>query len=309
MDADSSRQPVSIKFRLIILTAVLVLLFSAGYFLYVRYQSPDAGAIRISGLDGMQQVFIPAGGFIMGSPENVLLAECRKYRNDCQEGFYRSSEPPHTVDLKAYWIDRTEVTNAMYALCVKDRKCQKPGDVPLFGPETYFDNPKYDLYPVRNVTFEDAVSYCAWAGRRLPSEAEWEKAARGTDGRLYPWGNDPVTGRNTNYCDKNCPRSYRDMDQDDGYIDTSPVGSFSAGASQYGVMDMAGNLREWTASLFLPYPYQPYSGREDLTATRNRVVRGSHWDGTADFSLTAYRFEDFPEYQSTCVGIRCASTD
>jgi formylglycine-generating enzyme required for sulfatase activity len=297
------------KSHVILIGIAVLAVILIGYSLLSGSSRPAAGDVRVSAADGMTQVYIPAGPFIMGSSEDVMLAECRKYRNDCQPGFYRNMQPVHTVTLKAFWMDRTEVTNDMYARCVKAGKCREPDDAPLFGDEDYFGNPKYDLYPVRNVTFADARAYCAWAGRRLPNEAEWEKSARGTDGRLYPWGNEPATGSRGNYCDKNCPRSYRNINEDDGFVDTSPVGSFPAGASPYGVLDLAGNVREWTSSLYLPYPYQPDSGREDPVSTGNRVVRGSHWDGTADFALSAYRFEDFPDYQSTCVGIRCASSN
>jgi formylglycine-generating enzyme required for sulfatase activity len=134
----------------------------------------------------MVQVYVPAGPFKMGGPEETMLAECRKYRGDCLRGFYHDMEPLHTVTLAAFWIDRTEVTNAMYALCVKDGHCRQPDEFILFGQPGYYDVPKFAKYPVREVTWDDARVYCAWAGGRLPTEAEWEKAARGTDGRLYP---------------------------------------------------------------------------------------------------------------------------
>jgi formylglycine-generating enzyme required for sulfatase activity len=276
--------------------------------LIVSWNVSSPGFTRSVEKDGMVQVYIPAGTFEMGSPEEIMLSECQKYRDDCLEGFYQSMEPAHTVKLAAFWIDQTEVTNAMFALCVEDGYCHQPDESLLFSQVGYYEVPEFANYPVREVTWEDALNYCTWAGRRLPTEAEWEKAARGTDGRLYPWGNDPVTGNRNNFCDVNCPRSNRDLGTNDGYIDTSPVGSYPDGASPYGVLDMAGNVREWTSSLYLPYPYRANDGREDLTVDGYRVVRGNHWDGTADFALAAYRFEDPPDYHSTCVGFRCVSS-
>lgn len=290
----------------IILLIIAGILFG-NYFLK-KLNTQVRGSTRNNEKDGMTQVYIPAGAFIMGSPEDIMLEECQKYRSDCLKGFYADMEPSHTVTINAFWMDKTEVTNAMYALCVTDGECNKPHGSILFGAEGYYDVSAYTDYPVREVTFADAKAYCDWAGRRLPSEAEWEKAARGTDGRLFPWGNQPVTGERGNHCDQNCPRSYRDLNANDGYMDTSPVGQFQAGASPYGVLDLAGNVREWTSSLYLPYPYKPDTGRENLSTQGNRVVRGSHWDGTADFALSAYRFEDSPDYHSTCVGFRCASS-
>ena len=295
-----------INIPLLIVLLIIILTF---FILHV-FGTEDArsGDTRIANKDGMVQVYIPAGPFTMGSTEEIMLAECRKYRVDCLEGFYSNMEPQHTVELDAFWMDQTEVTNAMYALCVNDGVCREPYEPILFGQSGYFDEPEFENYPVFEVTWQDAQTYCTWAGRRLPTEAEWEKAARGTDARLYPWGNDPVSGDLNNYCDGNCPRRYRDPGMDDGYQITSPVGSFPLGASPYGIMDLAGNVREWTSSLYLSYPYMINDGREDLSIEDYRVVRGGHWDGTADFALSAYRFEDRPDYHSNCVGFRCASS-
>ena len=287
-----------------VLFALLIIIFIAA----CSSASPAPGSTRVGKKDQMVQIYIPAGPFKMGSSAETMLAACQQYRDDCLHGFYQAVEPMHTVELAGFWIDQTEVTNAMYALCVKEGACRQPEEFFLLDQPDYYNSPEFANYPVMEVTWEDARTYCAWAGRRLPTEAEWEKAARGTDGRLYPWGNEPVTENRDNFCDINCPRSYQDTRLDDGYAFTAPVGSYRDGVSPYGVLDLAGNLREWTSSLYWPYPYRSDDGREDLTMTGYRVVRGGHWDGTADFGLSAYRFEDHPDYHSSCVGFRCASS-
>ena len=299
--------------RLKLVIAGLALALSAGvtalgFWAATRLGGPPPGAIRVAPQDGMPQVYVPAGPFVMGDSDAAALAECQKYRGDCLRGFYIGSEPQHTVTLDAFWIDQTEVTNAMYARCVASGGCRPHAEMPSFVSFHNYGEAAADSYPVRYVTWDDARAYCAWAGRRLPTEAEWEKAARGTDGRQYPWGNEPATGERDNFCDKTCPRSYRHTWMDDGYPDTAPVGSYLAGASPYGALNMAGNLREWVSSLYRPYPYRPDDGREDMLSRDQRVVRGGHWDGSADFARVAYRVADRPEYQSSCVGFRCASS-
>ena len=296
--------------KLPIAVSAILLMGAAPFivFAWPRLSAPSAGAVRAAEKDGMAQVYVPAGPFTMGDAADTGLAECRRYRGDCLRGFYLDAEPQHTVTLGAFWIDRTEVTNAMVALCVKEGRCRPPAETTFFAHTPYYGDAAFDNYPVRYVTWDDARAYCAWAGRRLPTEAEWEKAARGTGGRQYPWGDEPATGERDNFCDKTCPRRFRDTGMDDGYPDTAPVDSYPRGASPYGAWVMAGNLREWVSSLYVPYPYRPDDGREDMNSRSQRVVRGGHWDGSADFARAAYRVGDRPEYRSSCVGFRCASS-
>ena len=178
---------------------------------------------QISSVDGMEMVYIPAGEFFMGAQEN-----------DPDAG--KVEKPGHWLYLSIYWIDRTEITNAMYERCVKAGDCQPPEKTSSKTRPAYYGEPRYQDYPVIYVSWEDALAYCRWAGRRLPSEAEWEKAARGTESWLYPWGNIPPDIHKANF---NALLG-----------DTTKVGAYPAGASPFGVLDMAGNVSEWVADWY-----------------------------------------------------------
>lgn len=170
----------------------------------------------------------------MGDTIDQAMAECQKFRNDCaQQGWFVDEQPPHQVYLSAYWIDRTDVTNAMYALCVQAGACQPPARTFSHTRSSYYGYSLYADYPVIYVNWFQASAYCEWAGAHLPTEAEWEKAARGTDGRTYPWGNSSPNKFSLNY--------------NLNVGDTTAVGSYPSGASPYGVLDMAGNVFQWVA--------------------------------------------------------------
>jgi len=178
------------------------------------------GTSQTSPADGMVQMYVPAGNFIMG-----------------WNGGKADEGPEHKVYLNAFWIDQTEVTVGQYRMCVEAGVCAHPqqGVHHMRNSSemrrSYYDNEEYFNFPVIFVNWSQAKTYCEWAGRRLPTEAEWEKAARGTDERLYPWGNEEPNPGLLNY---------------DGNIgDTTQVGSYPAGASPYGALDMAGNVWEW----------------------------------------------------------------
>ena len=235
-----------------------------------------AGATAVLGCDCAPMVFVPAGEFTMG-----------------RSGFER---PPHIVYLDAFWIDKYEVTNALYRRCADIGRCQPPSSTKTFTRETYYGDSRYDNFPVIYVSWDDAIAFCAWAGKRLPTEAEWEKAARGTDGRVYPWGNDwdPAVS-NT-----------RDSTPRPG--DTTAVGSYPAGASPYGALDMGGNVWEWVVDWYdwhdydssqLNNPKGPASGIE-------RVVRGGSFFYVAYDARVDVRFAYRPEHLYDGVGFRCA---
>ncbi|GAB1471367.1 hypothetical protein MASR2M66_22450 [Chloroflexota bacterium] len=242
------------------------------------------GSAMTSEIDGMVLDYVPAGEFMMGS--NSYLS--------------RSAAYTHQVNLDAFWIDQTEVTNAMYEKCVKDSDCTSPTYTRSSSRESYYGNSQFDDYPVIYINWYQANAYCEWASRRLSTEAEWEKAARGTDGRTFPWGGN-ISCLLANYWgySYNCG------------TDTHKVGENPSGASPYGVLDMEGNVWEWVSSLYQPYPYKENDGRESLDSSGARVIRGSwtYWTG-ADVggyhSTSADRLRDTPTLSSRFIGFRCA---
>jgi formylglycine-generating enzyme required for sulfatase activity len=241
--------------------------------------------------DGSEMVYVAAGVFWMGSDESDPNAESNEW-------------PQHQVNLDAFWIDRTEVTNAQYRRCVADGGCSPPSDTTAHLYGDYYGKSRYDDYPVINVDWAQANAYCAWAGKRLPTEAEWEKAARGTDRRIYPWGN-TFDGTLANFCDANCPFPQKNKNWDDGYADTAPVGSYQGGASPYGAWDMAGNVHEWTTSLDKSYPYVATDGREAPGAAGPRVIRGGSLGGEPSGMRTTLRESRYPTETGIDLGFRC----
>jgi formylglycine-generating enzyme required for sulfatase activity len=250
----------------------------------------EAGVTQTASVDGMIQVYIPGGEFQMGS-EQMSIRE----------------RPIHLVTVAAYWLDQTEVTNAMYAKCVQAGQCSPPVESSSVTRTRYYGVPEFANYPVIYVDWYQAGAYCAWAGRRLPTEAEWERAARGRfTGQDYPWGN-AFDGRLANFCDQNCPMSDRANNKfNDGYADTAPVGSYTAFG--FGLFDMAGNVVEWTSSLYQPYPYSATDGRETTSSLEHRAVRGGSWRGTQDEVSVAFRDTADPAEALMYIGFRCAAT-
>jgi formylglycine-generating enzyme required for sulfatase activity len=215
-----------------------------------QVQTPTQAVVnqRVSPVDGMPQVYIPAGTFRMGG------MDVRRAPNEI---------PEHDVTLDAFWMDQLEVTNRMYALCVRAGGCTPPQDFKSQRRPEYFNNPAFNDYPVIYVTWGQAKTYCEWAVRRLPTEAEWERAGRGDDFRTFPWGEDKADGLLANF--------------NMLVGDTSRVGTYPAGASPYGILDMSGNVAEWVNDFYSPN----YTNAESLNPTGplnsagfNHVVRG-----------------------------------
>ncbi len=204
---------------------------------------------KTSSMDGMIQLSVPAGSVYMGGLD-VLL------END--------ELPAHHVQLDAFWVDQLEVTNGMYGLCVSAGACRPPVKLNSDNRGDYFGNPEFQDYPVVYVSWYDANAYCRWAGRRLPTEAEWERAARGDTLSNYPWGNEPP---NELYANANNLLG-----------DTSRVGSYPAGMSPFGALDLAGNVWEWVSDYYQGNYYvnspaeNPAGPNGGLTLLR--VIRG-----------------------------------
>jgi formylglycine-generating enzyme required for sulfatase activity len=248
--------------------------------------TPRAGETRT--VSDAPMAYVPAGEFTMGS-------------ND-----YNDEKPPHPVYLDAFWIDKFEVTNALYKKCVDAGKCQPPWPTKSYTHNSYYDNSQYDNYPVIYVSWNKANAFCAWAGKRLPTEAEWEKAARGTDGRKYPCG-DAWDGTRLNFCDKNCTFDWADKSVDDGYADTALVGSYPRGASPYGVMDMAGNVGEWVVDWYGSYSGSSQRNPTGPSSGSSRVLRDGSWSSN-QYSTHASRRSYYDDLDSgnSSLGFRCA---
>jgi formylglycine-generating enzyme required for sulfatase activity len=236
---------------------------------------PTPVATRVVETDAMVMVYVPAGDFLMGSTK--------------EEAMQDDETPQHRVYLDAYWIDRTEVTLAQYQACVEAGKCGEP-DCASAGQS--------DL-PVACVSWQDAADYCGWAGRRLPTEAEWEKAARGTDGRKYPWGNEEPDCDRLNY--SGCVGN------------ASSVGSYPSGTSPFGALDMAGNVSEWVADWYDEdksyYATSPERNPVGPVTGNRRVVRGGAWNADRPDVLAASRSMGAPGGSGKDPGVRRIGDD
>jgi len=256
---------------------------------------------------------VPAGEFMMGSTQEQVeqaVVDCQEAgytETDCRNAFMVEM-PAHSVDLDAYKIMRYEVTNKQYSQCVKNGTCQGGGYEYQDDAGNILNRLNDEVYanhPVVIVSWFQAEAYCQWIGARLPTEAEWEKAARGTDGRIYPWGND-FDCKKGNFDDETKLDSYvvPGGENCDGFPETSPVGSFTSGQSPYGVYDMAGNVWEWTADWYDIYPGGDRSGFTEVETYR--VLRGGSWFDFDNGARSAGRGRVDPTNAFVSIGFRCS---
>ena len=272
----------------------------------------DRGETARRAADDAVMVYVPDGAFMMGggSPMTRYARQlCREAAGDlaiavCGAAAFADESPAHPVELSSYWIDRTEVTNGQYRRCVDGGACTPPTDTGSFTRVQYYGDAGFDAYPVVQVNWGQAEAYCRWAGARLPTEAEWEFAARGPENRLFPWGDKFDSGR-LNYCDVSCP-GMSDPSYDDGFPDTAPIGSFPMGASWVGALDMAGNVREWVADWYGPYTSEASIDPEGPASGESRIPRGGSWYDTPDDVRSLNRGANVPDYTHPKVGFRCA---
>jgi formylglycine-generating enzyme required for sulfatase activity len=248
------------------------LFFVAETELRLLWRADPLVRMRISPLDKMTQVYIPAGEFTMGS----------------DLGGVRTGASLHKVYLSAYWIDQFTVTNTMFALCIKAGACRHTARY-----DTFLDDPAYADYPVHYINWFDAAGFCAWEGGRLPTEAEWEKAARGTQALRYPWGDTEPDDSLLNFNGKyGGPRSAYD---------------YWAGMSPYGLLNMAGNVQQWVADWYSPdyYAQSPYKDPTGPETGDLKVLRGGGFWDTAKEVQTFFRFRHEPDSAGAHRGIRC----
>jgi len=248
-----------------------VVLAILAYFGYSAIKSYD---LQTKAMNSIITEKVPGGDFQMGS-----------------NGGDSDETPIRNIKLKDFWIFKYEVTNQEYSQCVEAKKCKSPKAFDSYTVKNYYGNSGYDNYPVVNLTWQQASDYCQWIGGSLPTEAQWEIAARGVDGRIYPWGN-------------NLPdRDYANYASNNG--DTMEVGSFENGMSPNRAMDMAGNVWEWVEDRYGDYeagdlenPSGPNSGSE-------RVIRGGSWGSDVESIRSSNRYAISPNEYYGNLGFRC----
>jgi formylglycine-generating enzyme required for sulfatase activity len=266
---------------------------------------PESSDTHIRIRDGMALIYVPAGQFEMGSSVD------------------ERARPVHTVALDAFWIDQTEVTNAMFTAFLNERGNQVEEGVSWLEPGAghrgivyghieendgvFLPQAGYEDYPVVEVSWYGAAAYCSWAGGRLPTEAEWEYAARGPQARTYPWGN-TFDGTRANYCDVHCTYDWRDTSSDDGSAQWTSVGSYPDGASWCGALDMAGNIWEWVSDWWSEdyYAHSPTDNPQGPDSGTLHVARGGSWfDEGRQANLSRRAGLTPSSYRMHWVGVRC----
>lgn len=226
---------------------------------------------------GVEMIVVPAGNFMMGNNNGES-----------------DEEPVHKVYLDVFYMDKYEVTNVLYKACVDIGVCDPPHELRSTAHSSYFDNPEFDDYPVIYVDWFQSQAYCEWRNASLPTEAQWEKAARGPEPRLYPWGDGIDCGK-TNYGSCNS--------------DIVAVGSYPRGISPYGIYDLAGNVWEWVEDWYSESYYKVSPENNPFGPAGNgthKILRGGTWDSDADNLYTSSRLKYRPAFYTEGIGFRCA---
>jgi formylglycine-generating enzyme required for sulfatase activity len=277
---------------------------------------PELGSTRISETDGMVQVYVPAGVFEMGSEDG-----------------YEDEKPVHTVYLDAFWIDQTEITNEMFQTFIRDTGYVT--DAESYGSSyVYLNNEWIEIsgadwkhpegstsnlenledHPVVQVSWNDAMAYCEWAKRILPTEAQWEKAAKGTVASTYPWGNE-FNCKNGNFDDESVLDEYvvAGLAGCDGYHTTAPVREYEGGVSPYEVYDMAGNVREWVMDWYDDKFYGEMSAAENNPQNSEesdyKTIRGGSWFDIEEGVRSTVRSYNAPYIADYIMGFRCSTSN
>ena len=279
--------------------------------------------------DGMVMVYVPAGEFEMGNPGIQWIWNGSLRRGDLGLEVYTDETPQHSVYLDAFWIDQTGVRVAQFRTFVDATGYKTTAEREGWG-QPWREGPVEDEWPhiegadwrhprgpgssaeedhpVVQVSWEDAAAYCEWAGGGLPTEAQWEKAARGTDGRTWPWGG-IYEGSRGSFCEADCPvERHRDASYGDGYAFTAPVGSFPGGDSPYGALDMAGNVWEWVADWYDEgyYGASPTDNPTGPSYGAERSQRGGAWYDNQSWVRCTVRHQTRPSVRCDDLGFRCA---
>jgi len=297
-----------------IISALLLMLLMSGCIMQTPIQTaqPDVeGEPEVIPTEATQPISETSGepvttpeAFVL--PEGMVLIPATRYIMGCDpehnNGYSCPTDelPLHEVSLSAFAIDIYEVTNVQYAECVAADGCSFPVATASQAHEDYFSNPDYANFPMINVKWEEAQAYCTWAGKRLPTEAEWELAARGTTPKAYAWGDD------TPECAK--ANVYNDASMSACVGDTVAVGSYPDGASEFGVMDMTGNVLEWVADSYVEgfYSVSPTENPLAEETSQVKVVRGGGWASNWLASRLTSRAFDLSFYSGLDLGFRCA---
>lgn len=274
----------------------------------VSQSNPTKGASptsvrEITSKDGVPMILISAGDFWMGSTTEEIdkvTEECLKilgeFRITCRS-FLKYEQPRHKVFLPAFYMDKFEVTTSRYAQFLQASRREPPRDW------DHVDLEQHGQHPVVGIDWHDAEAYCRWAGKRLPTEAEWEKAVRVPDGRHYPWGNEIPTTDMANFDNVD-----QDLGNDLYSKRLKPVGSYPKGASAYGIFDLGGNVGEWVADWYEARYYErsPYRNPKGSADGTEKVTRGGSWFYPSPVMRSAFRSGTHPLTRIATLGVRCA---